>query len=86
MPDSLDRVLGVLACLDWVSPLLHLVNTSTGQVSIEATPGALVALERAGVSCEAPMYYFETGTYLFTVKRSDLPKARRVLARLGVYL
>ena len=80
MTDPLD----VLTCLDWLTPLVGLAQVAAGRVRLLGPVEAIVLLEGVGVSCGAPMWVSEHGVYLFTVKRKDLSKARRVLARAGV--
>ena len=69
---------------DWITPLLGLLRVAGGDVELEGTAHAIDVLEKAGVSCHAPMLIHETGGYLFTVSKRDLPKVRRVAARAGV--
>lgn len=70
-----------LTCFDWLSPLLHLANNAAGQVTLQGTAFDIRELERAGVRCGAPVLDVFDGTYIFTVRKSDVPRARRVLTR-----
>lgn len=73
-----------LTVFDWVTSLFQLARIASGSVQLEGTAGAIRELERAGVRVGAPILIHETGAYLFTVSKRDLPKVRRVAARAGV--
>jgi len=78
---GLDDWLEAGTVFDWVSPLLHLAQNATGKVTFGAYPAELVELDRAGVSYGAPVLDHDSGAYVVTIRKADLPKARRVLAR-----
>lgn len=78
MSDWLDW----LTIFDWASPLLHLAQNAAGRVTLEVTAWEVDQLERVGVRCGAPVLDHATGTYIVTVRKSDLPKARRLLTRV----
>ena len=81
---GLDDWLDVGGYFDWITPLLGLVQVASGRVDLEGPVEALMVLQDAGIACGAPQYAPDLGTYLFTVRKQDVAKARRVCARAGV--
>lgn len=78
------NLLELIACTDWITPLIQFVQDLGGMTTIDATVSGWTgneikrALERAGIRCGAGMIV--SGTLLLPV--SDPNRAEEVLNRL----